>query len=421
MSCFHGGEGAGFAGADFSSNTCPLGSHTAVRGVFESLAKNIDELALYPDREGAILKKALAEFWGFHGGILLGGGAADLIQLTACVLGNFRSPQKGKKAGNIIVEPAFSEYENALKIVCSNEQIIHLTLSESNGFSFASEDLAFLKAVLLSRAISLVFIASPSNPAGVVIDFMTLREIVSLCEAHGAITVIDACFCQFSSEAENCVRQMIKKAGEFQNVILLNAFTKIYGMAALRSGYALCFNRMIYERLCRRSRPWAMSLEAQMASAAVIKSEEASGKSWQNRVKSLVQEEKAVLVDYLSSLGAGVSFIKGEANFILFKLSGELQAAAELFSRSRGDFKSFEDNSIDTHGSKKDYKERPDLSPLCRALLKKRVLIRGCADFRGLDESWYRCAVKTRQENKLLIEALKDIFKDISNERSRSK
>ena len=86
------------------------------------------------------------------------------------------------------------------------------------------------------------------------------------------------------------------------------------------------------------------------------------------RVRALVRSERPRLFAALQALGLRV--IPGEANFLLFQ------------SRQ----------------------------PLDKGLRERGILIRSCADFHGLDESWYRCAVRTEEENGRLIAALREVL-----------
>ncbi len=405
---FHGGTNSRRLDdyLDFSANTSPLGVHKAASRALLALSLDPAILASYPDPNCTELKEELARFWNFKGPILCGSGAADLTQLVSMVFGknvpgtNF----------NLIIEPAFSDYENSLLMACDEEKILHLTLDEKNDFQFTDEDFERLEKIL-SGGVPLMFMASPSNPAGNVMPFETIAKIAELCEKSNTVLVLDSCFCQFSKTAEENVRKLIARAEDFPHLIILNAFTKIYGMAGLRLGYALCFSSDVYNPLVHSMRPWTISTDAQVTGTAVIKAE-LNGASWQKQVIKLVNEERKYLSKALTETGAKV--LEGEANYILFKLTDELQKKASEFaavgqpsSKKSGHNGPKKQALINTE----EETTHPFAAPLCQAMASSGIVIRGCSDFYGMDNTWYRISVKNHDENLQLVKALKKIFK----------
>ena len=406
---FHGGTNSRRLNdyLDFSANTSPLGVHKAAGRALLALSLDPAILAAYPDPNCSELKEALSKFWKFNGPVLCGSGAADLTQLISMVFGK----NVNGTAFNLIIEPAFSEYENALLMACDEEKILHLTLKEDNDFKFTDDDLVSLEKIL-SGGVPLMFMASPSNPAGNVIPYETIEKIAEACEKAETVLVLDACFCQFSENAEKTVRKLISKAEKFPHLIVLNAFTKIYGMAGLRLGYALCFSSDVYNPLVNAMRPWTISTDAQVTGTAVINAE-LEDAPWEKQVHKLVKEERKYLTEYLTSIGAKV--LEGEANYILFKLSDELQAKAEEFSIAGNSEE--KKKKAGHNGPKKqslaDTEESapsPFEAPLCQALALSKIVIRGCSDFYGMDSHWYRVSIKNRDENSQFVKAMKKIF-----------
>ncbi len=403
---FHGGTNSKKIDdfLDFSANTSPLGVHKAASKALLALSLDPNVLACYPDPNCTELKEKLAEFWKFNGPILCGSGAADLIQLISCVYAGTGS----LSSFNLIIEPAFSEYENGLLMAVDEEKILHLTLSEENDFTWTEEDFEKLQKIL-SGGVPLLYIATPSNPAGNVVPYEMLLKIVQECEKNGTVCVIDGCFAQFSPTAEKSIRNLIERSEEFPHVIILNAFTKIYGMAGLRLGYCLCFSAEIYDPLVKSLRSWSISTDAQVTGSAVIEAELGES-TWQKDMLKVVMEEKQLLVESLKKCGARV--VDGEANYVLFKLTEEMQKKALDFAHNH-------ENALHHsghNGPKKQSKfhsvelDNPSSTPLCRALDAYKIVIRGCSDFYGMDEFWYRASIKPHVENEQLIKALEEIF-----------
>ena len=134
-------------------------------------------------------------------------------------------------------------------------------------------------------------------------------------------------------------------------------------MAGVRLGYALCADVGFLEQLRRCAQPWAVSQIAQEAGIAALREREYAG-----RVRSLISAQRPRLYEALQSLGFFV--VRGEANYLLFQSP----------------------------------------VPLGEALRKRGILLRSCADFTGLDETWYRAAVRTEAENDRLTRALREVL-----------
>lgn len=134
-------------------------------------------------------------------------------------------------------------------------------------------------------------------------------------------------------------------------------------MAGLRLGYGLSADAAFLDAMRRSGPPWSVSHPAQAAGLAALEEPD-----YAERVRALVRSERPRLFAALQALGLRV--IPGEANFLLFQ------------SRQ----------------------------PLDKGLRARGILIRSCADFHGLDESWYRCAVRTEEENGRLIAALREVL-----------
>jgi threonine-phosphate decarboxylase len=152
---------------------------------------------------------------------------------------------------------------------------------------------------------------------------------------------------------------------EYKNIILLKAFTKIFAMPGVRLGYCLTCNQQTIEKLNCCGQPWSVSVFAQAAGIAA-----ADEVDFIRESREYVQKERESLKSELSSCGLKV--FDSMANFILFRAEGIY-----------------------------DLKEK---------MLQKGYLIRNCANFDGLDGSFYRIAVRTREENQGLIKALEDLL-----------
>ena len=348
MELVHGGDWAGYRARfghdalDFSANVSPLG---LPQGVADAIVAALPTADRYPDPLCRELRTALSraeqlpEPW-----ILCGNGAADLI---------YRLVRALKPRRALLPAPTFAEYAAALESVGC--EVKRKTLHEADDFAVTE---AFVQAV--NQSIDLVFLCQPNNPTGQLTPLPLVEALLRRCEACGALLVVDECFLDFLPQSEAL---SAKKLLASPNLIILKAFTKLYGMAGVRLGYCLCSNTALLEKMQTAGQPWAVSSLAQAAGLAAL-----DETAYVARVQALIAQQRPVLRDGLRALGLRV--LDGSANYLLF------QAPETL-----GD-----------------------------ALRQRGIVLRSCGNYPGLDGSWYRTAVRTAPENQQLIEALREVL-----------
>ena len=342
MELVHGGDWAGYRARfghdalDFSANVSPLG---LPQGVADAIVAALPTADRYPDPLCRELRTALSraeqlpEPW-----ILCGNGAADLIYRLGWGL-------KPRRA--LLPAPTFAEYAAALETAgCTVRR--HF-LQEKEDFAVTE---AFVSAV--DEDTDMVFLCQPNNPTGQLTPLPLVEALLRRCEACGALLVVDECFLDFLPESEVL---SAKKLLASPNLIILKAFTKLYGMAGVRLGYCLL------DKMQTAGQPWAVSGLAQAAGLAAL-----DETAYVTRVQALIAQQRPVLRDGLRALGLRV--LDGSANYLLF------QAPETL-----GDI-----------------------------LRQRGIVLRSCGNYPGLDGSWYRTAVRTAPENQQLIEALREVL-----------
>ncbi len=339
----HGGDWAAFereygaAPLDFSANVSPLGIPDGVRAALCAAAEEADR---YPDPDCRALRDAIGAHEGLCAeGVLCGNGASDLL---------YRAVWAARPRRALVVVPSFTEYEAALETVGC--EIVHYPLGES--FRVEADYLE-----LLNDNFDIAILCNPNNPTGRTIQTDLLREIVRRCENLPCRLIVDECFVDFLDEPE---RHTLK--GHLGGkLLLLKAFTKLYALAGVRLGYALCADGAFLDKMRRCGPPWAVSAAAQRAGVAALKE-----KSYVNDLRTLIRTERETILSELRTLG--LFAVTGEANFLLFQSE----------------------------------------TPLYEPLRRCGILLRRCDDFAGLDGSWYRIAVRTHEENERLLAALRE-------------
>jgi len=230
MEYVHGGDIYTHKGmTDFSVNLNPFGPG---RAVVEAARKSIDQIGNYPDASCRKLKSALAkrlEVPAEH--IICGNGAADLI-FTA-VLAD--CPRKA-----LIPVPAFAEYEQALR--ATGCEICYYKKREATGFQLEED---FLD--LLNEDIDMVFLCSPDNPTGKLIDRSMLWKILARCETYGIRMVLDECFIDFAENAATA--SILADTKRWRTLFILRSLTKMHAIPGIRIGYAVTSDMEFLEKM----------------------------------------------------------------------------------------------------------------------------------------------------------------------------
>lgn len=348
---------------DYSANLSPLGLPAGVKRALLASIEEQSVCSVYPDSSCSQLRQALGAFHQIpQDWIVCGNGAADLIfaLTTAC------RPMHG-----LVEAPTFSEYSQALKAVGS--QVDLFFLKEEQGFQMNLEEFsnAIREAVRKGTSYDMVFLCNPNNPTGIPIDGKEVRTLAEVCHAFGTLLVVDECFCDFLEEKERC--SVVSALEDFPNLIILKAFTKIYAMAGLRLGYALCSDQSLLERLSGVRQPWSVSGLAQSAGLAALHEVE-----YVKETKRLVSKERIWLAGQLKEMGFLV--YPSQANYLFFRDMRPLKPCPK--------------------------------GRLYRDLLSRGILIRSCENYPGLDNTYYRICVKTREENRRFITILREVLQE---------
>lgn len=350
MELVHGGDWAGYRARfghdalDFSANVSPLG---LPQGVADAIAAALPTADRYPDPLCRELRTALSraeqlpESW-----ILCGNGAADLIYRLVWAL---------KPRHALLPAPTFAEYAAALESVGC--EVKRKTLHEADDFAVTE---AFVQAV--NQSIDLVFLCQPNNPTGQITPPELVQRLVRRCADCGAVLVVDECFLDFLQQRDALTAKPLLQTAP--NLVILKAFTKLYAMAGVRLGYALCANTALLAKMQAAGQPWGVSSLAQAAGAAALRET-----AYADAVRALIADQRPRLAAGLRALGLQV--IEGSANYLLFRAPETLGAA----------------------------------------LQQRGVCLRSCGNYPGLSAGWYRTAVRTAPENEQLLQTMREVLK----------
>jgi threonine-phosphate decarboxylase len=311
-------------------------------GLAGVVSQTLADIVHYPDRRCHELTEALAAYHGLSPGEILVGNGSTEL---IYLIARFLEPRRA-----LVVAPAFSEYEQALSV--AQIPVDFLLTREDRNFT--------LDGPLDPGEASLVFLANPASPSGALLSPDHLLPVVASLDAAGVYLALDEAFVDFVEEASLKI-----VLGQFPHLVILRSFTKFFGIPGMRLGYLLAAPALI-ERLAAVQEPWSVNTLAQAMGRACLEDQVFMAQS-----RSLVATERQYLLGGLGAL-PGLAPFPGGANYLLVKLTRPGWTATRLQKK----------------------------------LLGQGIMIRDASNFRGLDERYFRVAVRRRGENQRLLQAL---------------
>jgi threonine-phosphate decarboxylase len=362
---------------DFSASVNPLGVSKKIK---TEMRKHLKYLHNYPDPEAKRLRKRLAQYHGIDlETILCGNGSTEFIYLITKAL----RPQKV-----LIPAPTFSEYERACVLSCKS-QVTSYKLKKENNFDI--DPIEFVKAIEgklpnpplppftkggqgginnlpltthhSSQSCDMAFLCNPNNPTGRLLKKEDVGKIAEAARDLQCILVVDEAFIDFCPD-----ETVIKDVEKNPYLIVLRSMSPFYALSGLRIGYGI-FPQHLIERLKKYKEPWTINNLAQRAAVVALKD-----KVYRSETFKLIKGEKKFLEKSFRKIG--IEFFDSDVNFYLLKIN--------------------------------------NANELCQQLKRKGILLRDCSDFKGLDSTYLRVAVKSHKENTILIKELTSILPALS-------
>ena len=325
-----------------ASNENPIGCSPQVT---LAITEQLGQLARYPDGNGYYLKQALSDFTNIGTDcITLGNGSNDLLDILA---------RSFVGCDDAIV---YSQYGFVVYSMLAKMQ--GATGIEVPAQHFGHDLKAMRQAVEDNDKTKIVFIANPNNPTGTQLDSDELYKFVASMPST-VLVVLDEAYIEYSPESNN--RSLLD---EFDNVVIVRTFSKAYGLAGLRIGYALS-SPAVADLLNRIRQPFNVSRLGLAAAAAAL-----ADQNFITEVHQTNTEQMRWLEKQFDALGLG--FIKSYANFIMVEME--------------------------------------DAADINQALLEQGVIVRPLRGY-GLND-WLRITVGLAEDNMRLIDTLKSILND---------
>ena len=255
-----------------ASNENPLGCSPLVE---QAVAQASSQIGLYPDANAYYLKQRLARKLGIaENQITIGNGSNDVLDLVARTF---------LDAGG---EAIYSEYAFLVYALVTQACGATARVSKASGNNLA-HDLDALLALINDKT-RLLFIANPNNPTGTWLSADALKTFIGQVPGHIAI-VIDEAYFEYVDVGE--YPDAMGWLGEFPNLIVTRTFSKIYGLAGLRIGYAVS-SAELCDLFNRVRQPFNGNSLALVAACAALDDEQFVRKSFQanQRGLSLMQD-----------------------------------------------------------------------------------------------------------------------------------
>lgn len=313
-------------------------------GIPAALLTALAEVVHYPDHQATDLRRELAAYHDLSPDQVIVGNGSTELIYLAV---RALKPRKG-----LIVAPAFSEYEKAL--TRSGAEIAWRLTAEAEGFT--------LTGPIDPQGADLVFMANPASPSGALVPPARLAALVARWIEAGCYVLLDEAFIDFVEEAS-----LKTRLGDLPRLLILRSFTKFFGIPGIRLGYVLAAPELV-EHLRAAQEPWSVGALALAAGRSCLADQEFIAQT-----RRLVPEARERLRARLQAIN-GLEPLAGAANYLLVKLTHPQWQADRLR----------------------------------RALLEKGLLIRDASNFKGLDERFFRVAVRSDQENARLLTALQE-------------
>lgn len=326
----------------FLVNLTPLGIPEEIKKAME---ESLSDVYDYPDKSKENLANAISLRYHVDSErICVGNGASDVIFRTVFAL------RPGKA---VILAPMFGQYARALECVDAEIEAYHVN----------HEDFKVHEDIMdqIQPDTDMVCICNPNNPTGTILSKDKVIQLIEHCEQMDCWCVIDECFLEFVKDGDDY--SVMDRLPQYNKLIIIKSFTKMYGIAGLRLGYVMCGQEGLAKKIDRYGCDWNVNRVAEAAGLAALEALE-----YENIVLEHTTKEREWMMQELRKYGFRV--MDSVANFVFFEAPA-------------------------------DGKEN-----LGKWLLERGIEICPCGKYKNASDDYYRVAINTHDNNARLIEAI---------------
>lgn len=290
--------------ARLASNENPHGCSPAVSKV---LSDGSVEFWRYSDPNCELLRSTLSSKLGVDANeIVIGNGSEEMIAAASRAF-------LSAGASALTVAPCFGLHE--IEPLAVGASVVKVPMTQDFDFDVPAIESA------LSQGPNVFFLPSPWNPVGAALDHAGLARVIEAAPKT-TLFVLDEAYHEFVSDAIPDGLAMLKKAQ--RPYIVLRTFSKAFGLAGLRVGYAVCSSVKIAKMLAAAKTPFNVNAVAQAAAVAALHDE-----AWMRDAVAKIRVERERVSSALRSMGLRVA--PAEGNFLFFDSGrNSAQLAADL-------------------------------------------------------------------------------------------
>ncbi|SCZ81950.1 pyridoxal phosphate-dependent aminotransferase [Acidaminobacter hydrogenoformans] len=341
---------------DFSANINPLGpSEKGLSAIKTVLERCRGSLTRYPDPDYTQLRKQLADYHN------AGLDAAQIYPTNGGIEAIHDVFRALKPKKTLIVAPAFVEYEKAA--AAHGGETVFFPLEAERGF--AIEPGAFYEAIDRHRP-DLVVLGSPNNPTGKLVAKTVLMHALERLSAWNGALLTDEAFMEFLTD--ETVWSMAGEVTKFENLFVTRSLTKFFAVPGLRAGYLMTASPAFAAYWQAVKPVWGFNALAEAYVVAAL--EDAA---YIENTRTELCRLKTKLIAHLANF-KDLALYAGEVNYVLIQVNG------------------------------------PFRSSLKQALEASGILIRDCANYKGLEKGFYRLAVLGDADQARLMEVLSSLL-----------
>lgn len=259
--------------------------------VIEALTRHLAGINRYPDNDRPLLTPALAEHLGIPPEwIWCGGASNELASVAALAMG-------GQGTSAVFGWPSFGLYQIGTRTAFATD--VPVPLDEEHRFDLEA----------MARAVgddtTLVYVCNPNNPTSTHLPGASLAGFIESLPSH-VLVLVDEAYAEFATAAD--FSSMIPLAARRENVIVTRTFSKVYGLAGLRIGYAVAHPDLI-AAFRRIQLPFSVSTLAEVAATEALRH--------QDRVRERAARN-ATAIAYLTAelRKRGIEVANSQTNFV---------------------------------------------------------------------------------------------------------
>lgn len=288
-----------------NANENPLGPSPLAQ---QAMAAAIAEVNFYPEGSSLELRQALAKRFDLTPEMVFCANGGDNI--ITCIMKSFLN--HGDEM--IIGSPSFVIYEIQAQSMCA--KLIKVPLNQEMAF-----DLPKIAAAITDKT-KMIVVVNPNNPTGAVVDPQQMTDFIKQLPPH-CLLLVDEAYIDFADRER--VFDVLPQIRNGKNIISLRTFSKFYGLAGLRVGYALA-PQPVLDAVRRVMEAYPVNLLAQAAALAAL-----DDKEFTTRSLAAARQARKYFTEELRKLGCRVA--DSQANFLFVDCGRDGKYMAEQLLR----------------------------------------------------------------------------------------